>query len=221
MNEYSFIFYLQSSGIVIKQVGKVENNKNKYHLILDAAVRVFAEQGFHQATISQIARAAGVADGTIYLYFKSKKDILSHFFNHTTRQVFERFRDVVDQQESAEDKLRALVRTHLTEFQNYRDLAVVFQREALLARQVNEEDIKAITRMYIDILDEIIRLGQKENTIRKTFSRGLAKRFILGAVNEVINTWVVSDGRRDLTEMADPLVDLCFGGIGNPAGEDA
>lgn len=184
---------------------------------MNAAVKVFAEQGFHQATISKIAGEAGVADGTIYLYFKNKKDILSHFFNHTTRQVFDRFRQAVDQEASAEDKLRALIRTHLTEFQKYRDLAVVFQREALLARHVNEDDIKAITRMYMDILEEIIRLGQRENTIRKTIPRGLAKRFILGAVNEVINTWVVSDGKRDLAKMADPLVDLCFDGIGETA----
>ncbi len=195
----------------------MEQNKNKYHRILNAAVKVFAEQGFHQATISKIAGEAGVADGTIYLYFKNKKDILSHFFNHTTRQVFDRFRQAVDQEASAEDKLRALIRTHLTEFQKYRDLAVVFQREALLARHVNEDDIKAITRMYMDILEEIIRLGQRENTIRKTIPRGLAKRFILGAVNEVINTWVVSDGKRDLAKMADPLVDLCFDGIGETA----
>ncbi len=204
----------KSKGIVITQALQLENNKDKYHRILNAAVKVFAEQGYHQATISKIAKEAGVADGTIYLYFKNKKDILSHFFNHTTRQVFDRFRLAVDQETSAEDKFRALIGMHLTEFQKYRDLAVVFQREALLARHVNEDDIKAITRMYMDILDEIIRTGQKENTIRKTIPRGLAKRFILGAVNEVINTWVVSDGKRDLAKMADPLVDLCFEGIG-------
>jgi len=199
----------------------VENNRNKYHRILNAAVRVFAENGFHQATISQIAREAGVADGTIYLYFKNKKDILSHFFNHTTREVFDRFRDAVDREEGAENKLRSLIRTHLAEFQKYRDMAVVFQREALLARQVGEEDIKAITRMYLEILDEIIREGQREKTIRKQVPRGLAKRFILGAVNEVINTWVVSGEGRDLEEMADPLVDLCLQGIARPPGTEA
>ena len=199
----------------------MEHNRNKYHRILNAAVRVFAENGFHQATISQIAREAGVADGTIYIYFKNKKDILSHFFNHTTREVFDRFRDAVDREEGAENKLRSLIRTHLAEFQKYRDMAVVFQREALLARQVSEEDIKAITRMYLDILDEIIRNGQREKTIRKQIPRGLAKRFILGAVNEVINTWVVSGEERDLEKMADPLVDLCLEGIARPLGTEA
>ncbi|MFO7862055.1 MAG: TetR/AcrR family transcriptional regulator [Desulfosalsimonas sp.] len=187
---------------------------SKYHLILDAAIKVFAEQGFHQATISQVAREAGVADGTIYLYFKNKADILSNFFSYRSRQVFDRFRQVVDQADSAEEKLRNLIRLHLSEFQRDRNMAVVFQREALLARYVKDEYITEVTRMYMDILTEIIRLGQAEGTIRKQLPLGLAKRFILGAVNEVINTWVVTGGDKDMVKMADPLVDFYFDGIG-------
>lgn len=187
---------------------------SKYHLILDAAIKVFAEQGFHQATISQVAREAGVADGTIYLYFKNKADILSNFFSYRSRQVFDRFRQVVDEADSAEEKLRHLIRLHLSEFQRDRNMAVVFQREALLARYVKDEYITEVTRMYMDILTEIIRLGQAEGTIRKQLPLGLAKRFILGAVNEVINTWVVTGGDKDMVKMADPLVDFYFDGIG-------
>ncbi|MBS0014379.1 MAG: TetR/AcrR family transcriptional regulator [Desulfobacterales bacterium] len=193
---------------------RIGANSSKYHLILDAAIKVFAEQGFHQATISQVAREAGVADGTIYLYFKNKADILSNFFSYRSRQVFDRFRQVVDQADSAEEKLRNLIRLHLSEFQRDRNMAVVFQREALLARYVKDEYITEVTRMYMDILTEIIRLGQAEGTIRKQLPLGLAKRFILGAVNEVINTWVVTGGDKDMVKMADPLVDFYFDGIG-------
>lgn len=193
---------------------RIGANSSKYHLILEAAINVFAEQGFHQATISQVAREAGVADGTIYLYFKNKADILSNFFSYRSRQVFDRFRQVVDQADSAEEKLRNLIRLHLSEFQRDRNMAVVFQREALLARYVKDEYITEVTRMYMDILTEIIRLGQAEGTIRKQLPLGLAKRFILGAVNEVINTWVVTGGDKDMVKMADPLVDFYFDGIG-------
>lgn len=93
-------------------------------------------------------------------------------------------------------------------------MAVVFQREALLARYVNEDYIRDITKMYMDILDEVIRLGQREGSIRKKMPVGLLKRYILGAVNEVINTWVVNGGKQDLIEMAEPLVDLFFEGLG-------
>ncbi|MFW6082292.1 MAG: TetR/AcrR family transcriptional regulator [Desulfosalsimonas sp.] len=189
----------------------------KYNLILNAAIKVFAEQGFHQATISQVAREAGVADGTIYLYFKNKADILSNFFSYRTRLVFDRFREAVDKADNAESKLRSLIELHLEEFQKDRDMAVVFQREALLARCVDEESIREITKMYLDILEDILRQGQQEGTVRDDLHLGLVKRFILGAVNEVINTWVVTGrtgGDKELVKMAGPLVDLYFKGIG-------
>ncbi|MGD9350414.1 MAG: TetR/AcrR family transcriptional regulator, partial [Desulfobacterales bacterium] len=99
---------------------RVEKN-NKYHQILEAAVKVFARQGFHQSTVAQIAKEAGVADGTIYLYFKNKDDILVQFFRFRTKQVFASFREAVDGAETSTDKLRKLVRRHLAEFQRDRD----------------------------------------------------------------------------------------------------
>jgi len=181
---------------------------------LNAAIKVFAEQGFYKATISQVAREAGVADGTIYIYFKNKADILNNFFSHKTRLVFQRFRETVENADHAESKLRNLIRRHLSEFQRDRNMAVVFQREALQARYVADEYIKDITKMYLDILEEIIVQGQAEGRIRKNFQTGLVKRFILGAVNEVINTWVTAGGKYDLVSMADPLVELYLNGIG-------
>ncbi len=190
------------------------NSNGKYHQILEAAIKVFAEQGYYKATISQVAREAGVADGTIYLYFKNKADILINFFSYKTRQVFDRFREEVDEAADAEGKLRNLIRRHLTEFQRDRNMAVVFQREAFQARSIDDKYIKEITKMYLDILDEIIAQGQREGTFRTNFQSGLARRFILGAVNEVINTWVVTGGKYDLVPMAEPLVDFYFNGIG-------
>jgi TetR/AcrR family fatty acid metabolism transcriptional regulator len=93
-------------------------------------------------------------------------------------------------------------------------MAVVFQREALQARYIDDAYIRDIATMYFDILDTIIQKGQKDGTFRKDFYIGLGKRFILGAVNEVINTWVVAGSSYDLAEMADPLVDLFISGIG-------
>jgi TetR/AcrR family fatty acid metabolism transcriptional regulator len=193
---------------------KSNKENGKYQRIMNAAIKIFAEQGFYKATISQVAREAGVADGTIYIYFKNKADILNNFFSYRTRLVFQRFRDAVEQATDSEDKLRNLIWRHLYEFQRDRDMAIVFQREALQARYIADEDIKAITKMYLDILEDIISQGQREGRIRKDFQSGLVKRFILGAVNEVINTWVTTGGKYELVPMADPLVDLYLKGIG-------
>ena len=193
-----------------------KNNKNnKYHLILEAAVKVFARQGFYQSTVAQIAKEAGVADGTIYLYFKNKDDILVHFFNYRTKQVFDRFRAEVKIADNSLDKLRNLIRRHLTEFQRDRDMAVVYQVETHQNSRLAESQIREMSVMYQDLVSEIVELGQQEGNIRKDLYVGLVKRFILGAVDEVINTWLHSEKEYDLVSMADPLVDLFVRGIGN------
>ena len=192
---------------------RVEKN-NKYHQILEAAVKVFARQGFHQSTVAQIAKEAGVADGTIYLYFKNKDDILVQFFSFRAKQVFERFREAVDGAQNSRDKLRNLVHRHLAEFQRDRDGAVVYQVETHQNSRLAEAQIREMSQMYRDLISEIVEQGQQEGTIRKDLYVGLVKRFIIGAVDEVINTWLHSDGEYDLVSMADPLVELFMRGIG-------
>ena len=187
---------------------------DKYHLILEAAVKVFAEQGFSQSTISQIAREAGVADGTIYLYFKNKDDILVQFFTYKTRQVFARFKEEVDKADNTMDKLKNLIHRHLEEFQNDRNMAVVYRAETHQNSRLAEAQIKEMSNMYLDIVSEIVEQGQEEGVIRRDLYLSLVKRFILGGVDEVINTWIHADGKYDLVTMADPLVDLFIRGIG-------
>lgn len=197
--------------VVIRNNSKASE---KYHRILEAAIKVFAEQGFFLSTISQIAKEAGVADGTIYLYFKNKDDILLHFFNYKTKQVFDRFREQVDGAEGAQDKLRALIHRHLEEFQKDPAMAVVYQAETHQNRRMAEDQIKEMAKMYLDIVSEIVEQGQQEGVIRRELYLGLVKRFILGSVDEVINTWLHSGRKYDLVSMADPLVDLFMNGIG-------
>ncbi|MFO8049706.1 MAG: TetR/AcrR family transcriptional regulator [Desulfosudaceae bacterium] len=189
-------------------------NSDKYKRILEAAIAVFAEQGFFNSTISRIAQAAGVADGTIYLYFKNKNDILLHFFNYKSRDVFDTFRAEVDQADDAESKLRNLIGAHLREFQKDKNMAVVFQAEARQIRYF-EVYIKDITNMYFDLVGEIVIQGQQEGTFKKDMDISLVKRFILGAVDEVINTWLHAGEPDDLEGKAAALVELFIHGIGH------
>jgi TetR/AcrR family fatty acid metabolism transcriptional regulator len=194
---------------------RIEKN-HKYHQILEAAVKVFARQGFHQSTVAQIAKEAGVADGTIYLYFKNKDDILVQFFSFRAKQVFESFREEVDRAQTSLDKLRNVVRRHLAEFQRDRDGAVVYQVETHQNSRLAEAQIREMSQMYRDLISEIVEQGQQEGMIRKDLYVGLVKRFIIGSVDEVINTWLHSDEEYDLVSMADPLVELFIKGIGSP-----
>ena len=215
MNEYSFInSKTHVSGRYL--INTKAKTGDKYQRILEAAVKVFAERGFHQSTISQIAREAGVADGTIYLYFKNKDDILVQFFQYKTKQVFSGFREEVKKADTAVDKLRNLVHRHLTEFQRDRDMAIVYQSFAHHKNDLVEGNIREMSKMYLDIVSEILELGQQEESMRKDMYVGLVKRFILGAVESAINNWLRSRKGYDLASMADPLVDLFIRGFGTP-----
>ena len=155
-----------------------------------------------------------MADGTIYLYFQNKNDILVQFFSYKTRQVFSNFRKEVDKADNTVGKLRNLIRRHLEEFQSDMNMAIVYQAETHQSIRLFEEQIKEMSKMYLDIILEIVEQGQEEGVIRKDLYLGLVKRFILGAVDEVINTWLHSGGKYDLVSMADPLVELFMRGIG-------
>jgi TetR/AcrR family fatty acid metabolism transcriptional regulator len=191
-----------------------DKTNDKYQRILEASVNVFADHGFHQSTVSQIAKKAGVADGTIYLYFKNKEDILVQIFNYKTKQIFERFREVVDSADNPIEKLRNLIRRHLQEFQQDRNLAVVYLAETRQINRVMEDQIKIMSKMYFDLVAGILEQGQQDGNFRKVLHLGLVKRHILGSVDEVISTWLHADDKYDLVSMADPLVDLFINGIG-------
>lgn len=185
---------------------------DKYYLLLNAAGAVFARLGFYKSTISQIAAEAGVADGTIYLYFKNKDDILYQFMHYKSGLVFEKMRMAVESPGDAETKLRRLIRCHLTEFQDDLNMAVIFQSEVRYRRDLAPQ-IKDISKVYLDFLSGIIEQGQIEGGMRQDLFMGLVKLLILGSVEGVISTWVASDGKYDLVSMADPLVDLYLKGM--------
>src|SRR5256885_15696648 len=84
-----------------------ENDKRAR--ILDAAIRVFAERGFHSATVAEIARAAGVADGTIYLYFKGKDDLLLRLFDEKMNELLAEVKAAVAQERTAPGKVRRFI----------------------------------------------------------------------------------------------------------------
>ena len=189
-----------------------KSKSEKYHKILNSAGAVFAEHGFYKATISQIAARAGVADGTLYLYFKNKDDILYQYLSFKIGLVFEKMNAAVAKGTDAESKLRNMIRCHLEEFQRDQNMAIVFQSEVRYLRDIKSQ-VKDISKTYFDLLSDIIEQGQIEGSMRQDLFVGLVKRFILGAVEGVITTWVNAHCRYDLGSMADPLVDLYMAGV--------
>ncbi len=175
---------------------------------------VFAKEGFYKTKVSGIAKAAGVADGTIYLYFKNKDDILRQFFSYLARHIFERFQEAIGQGDTAVEKLRNLINRHLQECQNDKDFTRVFQTESRQRRKLVKIEIEKISKTYLALLKQIIKQGQAEGTMRKEIPLDLSARLILSAVDGVVNNWVLGGCKYNMQTTTEPLVDLLVNGLG-------
>lgn len=195
---------------------KNSNDKKteKYEKILDAAVKVFAKKGFYQSRVSDIAREAGVADGTIYLYFKNKDDILISIFEEKMRSAISIFQQELSQREDALSKLKHFVHVHLDLFRQNPELAAVLQVELRQSSRFMKEYKKIELKRFLDLIGDIVKQGQEEGVFRKDLPLSLVKRFIFGALDEVISTWVSSGGKFNLMDYADALSDLFVRGLG-------
>src|SRR5882757_4383816 len=112
---------------------------DKREAILRAATRVFARNGYFNSKVAEIARAAGVADGTVYLYFKSKEEILHSIFDRTMEEAIAAGKQQLKQTADPREKLRRIALLHLERLGDDRDLAVVFQVELRGSTKFMEE----------------------------------------------------------------------------------
>lgn len=188
--------------------------QDKHQRILDAAVKVFAQKGFFLAKVSEIAREAEVADGTVYLYFQNKDDLLISIFEVKMRDAIARFRTATLEKKDARSRLECLVRMHFAEFQANPDLAAVFQVELRQSSRFMREYAKGELREYLNLIGEILEAGQQEGLIRKDLPMALVKGFVFGALDEQITAWVLGGMKYRLEPLIFPLVDLFLRGMG-------
>jgi len=183
--------------------------------IIDAAVIVIAENGYHQAQVSKTAKQAGVADGTIYLYFKNKEDILISLFKEKMGQFIEQMNEEMEVTNSATEKLTLFIKKHFELLSSDRHLAIVTQLEL---RQSNLElrlKINEILKGYLTILEDIITEGKEAGEFKSTLDVRLAKQMIFGTVDETVTTWVMNDQKYDLPKLADSIHELLIHGFGS------
>lgn len=179
---------------------------NKYDLILDAAVKVFADTGYYGSQVSRIAREAGVADGTIYLYFKNKEDILISLFRERLGELVGKFRESVEASSDAGEALRKICEIHYTELERNPELAYVTQIEL---RQSSLELRKAIgqaVKPYIVLIESVLVQGIEEGTFRGDLDVKLSRLLIFGAMDEVVTSWLISGRKYSLAAQIDGTV---------------
>ncbi|MBN6186602.1 TetR/AcrR family transcriptional regulator [Aneurinibacillus sp. BA2021] len=185
----------------------------KYQNIIDAAVKVIARHGYHQAQVSKIAREASVADGTIYLYFDNKDDILISLFKEKIGAFIEAARSRVEVLEKADDRLRELIYMHLWQMSQDRDLAVVTQIETRQSNPVLRSGIYAVLKEYLHLIDEVIFLGKEQGVFRADIDHRIARKMIFGTLDEVVSSWVMGERTTNLVSFVDPIHQFFVNGL--------
>ncbi len=207
MNDYSFSHLLEGDS-------KVKKNRPKYNQIIDAAVIVIAENGYHQAQVSKIAKQVGVADGTIYLYFKNKEDILISLFQEKMGEFVETIRQKTAGIESAVSKLFMLVETHFLLLSQNDPLAIVTQLELRQSNQDLRLKINEVLKGYLQVMDEILETGIKQGEFQADLNVRVARQMIFGTVDEVVTNWVMSDHKYDLVALSKTVHGLLIAACG-------
>jgi TetR/AcrR family fatty acid metabolism transcriptional regulator len=185
---------------------------DKRQRIFDAAVQVFARKGFFASRVSDVAAAAGIADGTVYLYFESKDDLLIKLFDEVMGEHIEAARQEIRHVDDAAARLRVIADHHLGVLGRNPELAVVFQVELRQSTKFMELFTASWLKEYFDIVEAAIESGQQQGTIRQDLSRKLATHAFFGALDAMVTSWVLSRNAFDLLELAGPVVELFLTG---------
>jgi TetR/AcrR family fatty acid metabolism transcriptional regulator len=191
-----------------------EKKPEKYRAILDAAVRVFARKGFYHARVSEIAREAGVADGTIYLYFQNKDDILISLFEDGMKTVIDRVRSEIEKETDPLQKIKCFARAHLSLIEDNKDMAEIIQVELRQSNKFMKEYRNEKFFEYIDLISSIVKEGQAQGVIRQDVEPGIVKRAFFGALDEMSRYWVLSFKRKySINTAAEQISEFFIKGI--------
>jgi len=190
-----------------------EKTNGKYEIILRSAIKVFARSGFFNSKVADVAREAGVADGTVYLYFKNKDDILVSIFNHVMDEALTLGRERLARVADPVEKLRRIVVAHLDLIGRNRDLAVVFQIELRSSTKFMEQFSATKVTEYLDMIRMVIEEGQAMGVFRSGLSTKIMAKVLFGALDEMATNWVLSHKRYNLVSTADSVIDIFMNGI--------
>jgi TetR/AcrR family fatty acid metabolism transcriptional regulator len=201
---------LGASGIKTTEE-KLRNGKSE--AILRAAAKVFARSGYFNAKVSDVARTAGVADGTVYLYFKNKDDLLTSIFGWAMGEFMSQARAELAGVTDPREKLRRFVHLHFSLLEQERDIAIVFQIELRQSTKFMEQFSTTYLAEYLQMLRGIIEEGQRSGIFRKQLNSKVAAKFLFGALDEMATNWVLSRNNYSLTAMVEPVLDIFLNGV--------
>ena len=166
---------------------------DKRERILKAAIKVFAKNGFYATRVSEIAKAAGVADGTIYLYFKNKDDVLITIFQDGLEQLLVILRDVAASDEPFDKRITRIIELQLGLLEEQRDLAEVITVNLRQSSSLLKQYAAPLFMEYIDVIAGLVRDGQKLGAFRNDLNPRVVARSLFGALDAILLTWALGE----------------------------
>ena len=187
-------------------------HREKRKQILDAAVRVFADNGYHGARVSDIAEHAGVAHGLLYHYFASKEEVLRTIFAENWGELIARFRAVEETDEPAHEKLEGIAKILLRTWRNDPALVTVMVREVARSQHVQFVEVGEA----FAIVQRVIEEGQRSGSFRPDLDARLAAWVVYGGLEEVLTGWVLgglADGAEDVARAERTAIEVALRGL--------
>ena len=206
---------LSNHGEVAEKDSGTERNgrAEKSRLILRAAAKVFARSGFFNAKVADVAREAGVADGTVYLYFKGKDDLLGSIFAAAMEEFLTQARTGLNDLKHPHERLYGFARLHLELMEREPDIAIVFQVELRQSTKFMEQFSTTYLADYLRIVRDIIEDGQRHGVFRAQLNPQLLAKLFFGALDEMVTNWILSHQHYPLVSMAEPVLDVFLNGV--------
>jgi TetR/AcrR family transcriptional regulator, fatty acid metabolism regulator protein len=187
---------------------------DKHSKIIRAATKVFAKKGFFNARISDIAKEAKVADGTIYLYFNNKYDMLLSVFEEKIGKLVEQINSHLEKEEDPRRMLEIFIANHLREMKKNKNLAEVIQIELRQTHKMIRDYRNNKFSEYLNIISTIIKRGQAQNVFRQDILPGIAKRAIFGAMDEITRIWNMNiDSEYKIEEIENQVIQIFLVGV--------
>ena len=186
---------------------------DKPQQIIDAAVRVFARNGFYNSRVSDIAREAGIASGTIYLYFKTKDEILVTLFREKMAAFVSALRTEIAGERDPEAKIRRLVRLHFEVLEASPDMAEVVQVELRQGQKFFRGASAHEVSAYFDLIGSILHEGVAHGVFRRDLPVKVATKMLFGAMDQVTTSWVLGKRGYRLADAAEPVANIFLKGV--------
>lgn len=190
-----------------------KRNRKKYDAILEASIRVIAEYGYHRAQVSKIAKEANVADGTIYLYFENKEDLLISIFKEKIGYFIRLAKRKISAAPDAKEQLFHIISLHLSYLEANPLLAVVVQMEIRQSDPHVRKEIGELMQAYLNLIEHVMKQGKVSGVFRADLDVRLARKMIFGTLDDLVTSWVIQQQKYSLHALAKPVYQMFVDGI--------